>query len=233
MESEMKKLCLLVVALAATFTAFAGGRKAISILGDSYSTYQGYMSCDSNRLWYWDKPNVKYINTDVDDVRQTWWHLLISSNPDYRLCLNNSFSGATICHTGYRKENYSNRSFENRCTALGCPDIILICGGTNDSWADSPIGEYKYEDWTPEDLFFFRPAMASMLNKIRLHYPNVEVYFILNSELKPEINESVDVVCAHYGVPVIKMHAIDKSHGHPNRAGMKAFADQVRAVIEK
>ena len=77
--------------------ACAGGRKAISILGDSYSTYQGYMATDSNIVWYFDKPNVKYINTDVDDVRQTWWHLLISGNPEYRLDLNNSFSGSTIC----------------------------------------------------------------------------------------------------------------------------------------
>ena len=49
----------------------------------------------------------------------------------------NSYSGSTICNTGYRDEDYSDRSFINRTTLLGNPDIILICGGTNDSWANA------------------------------------------------------------------------------------------------
>ena len=66
-----------------------------------------------------------------------------------------------------------------------------------------------------------------------MHYPNVKVYFILNSELKEEINESVDTICAHYGVAVIKLHDISKKNGHPDIAGMKAFADQVAAAIKE
>ena len=42
---------------------------------------------------------------------------------------------------------------------LGDPDIILVFGGTNDSWAGSPIGEYVWADWTDEQLYSFRPAM--------------------------------------------------------------------------
>lgn len=63
--------------------------------------------------------------TDMVSVRNTWWHQFIKEN-NYRLCVNNSFSGATICHTGYRSEDYSDRSFITRMKALGCPDIIFI-----------------------------------------------------------------------------------------------------------
>lgn len=74
---------------------------------------------------------------------------------------------------------------------LGCPDIIFIFGATNDCWAGSPLGDYKYEGWTKEDLYTFRPAMAYLLDHMIDRYPNVEIYFLLNSGLKEEFNESV------------------------------------------
>ena len=104
----MKKFCvfLLIIILCSSFN-FAQSKKAISILGDSYSTFEGYLQPDTNSIWYYTLPRHK---TDVVSVRQTWWHQLIREN-DYRLCVNNSFSGATICNTGYRKADYSDRSF--------------------------------------------------------------------------------------------------------------------------
>ena len=112
------------------------------------------------------------------------------------------------------------------------PDIILICGATNDSWAGVKMGEYQYEGWKRADLYCFRPAMAKMLSDIRQHYPNVDVYFILNSELKEVVNQSVDEVCRHYNVPVIKLKDIDKKSGHPSVKGMKSFAEQVLKVLQ-
>ena len=70
---------------------------------------------------------------------------------------------------------------------LGCPDIIFIFGATNDCWAGSPLGDYKYEGWTKEDLYTFRPAMAYLLDHMIDRYPNVEIYFLLNSGLKEEL----------------------------------------------
>ena len=109
----------------------------VSILGDSYSTFEGYLTPDTNAVWYWDK---EWDCTDVRTVRQTWWHQLLMDT-GMKLCVNNSFSGATICYTGYDKVDYSDRSFCTRLTNLGSPDIILIFGATNDEWAHSPIGD--------------------------------------------------------------------------------------------
>jgi hypothetical protein len=155
----------------------------------------------------------------------------------WRLCVNNSYSGATISSTGYiepgttEHADYTSRQFLTRAPYLGCPDIIFIFGATNDSWAGSPIGEYQYADWTTDDLRAFRPGMACLMERIAEYYPNVKVYFILNSELKEEINESVRVICAHYGVPVIELHDIDKISGHPSVAGMKQICQQVKDFI--
>ena len=220
-------LCLLGL------SAWAQSSKSVSILGDSYSTFQGFVQPDSNWVWYFDP--AKTMNTDVASVRETWWHQFIKKN-GYRLCVNNSFSGATICHSGYKRGNpdysdFSDRSFVARMGNLGCPDIIFIFGGTNDAWAGSPIGEYQYEGWTKENLYSFRPAMAKMLSFMIDRYPNVEIYFILNDGLQEEINESVKTVCEHYQVPCIVLKEIDKSNGHPTVKGMTQICEQIEAFI--
>ena len=103
----MRKSCvfLLIITLCSSLS-FAQSKKSVSILGDSYSTFEGYLQPDTNSIWYYTIPRHK---TDVVSVRQTWWHQFIKEN-DYRLCVNNSFSGATICNTGYRQADYSDRS---------------------------------------------------------------------------------------------------------------------------
>lgn len=230
----MKNLILLmVVGMLGCFTAKAQSSKSISILGDSYSTFQGYLQPDTNAVWYWD--NVEAMNTDVRHVRETWWHQFIKKN-GYRLCINNSFSGSTICYSGYKTvgpdfTDYSDRAFVTRLDKLGCPDIIFVFGGTNDSWAGSPIGEYKYSGWTREDLFSFRPAMACMLEKMIDHYPNVKIYFLLNDDLRDEIDESVKTICSHYEADLIELVDIHKINGHPSVKGMRQICEQIEAYI--
>ena len=129
--------------------------------------------------------------------------------------------------------DYSNRSFVNRTNTLGNPDIILICGGTNDSWAGSPIGDYVYGNWTTEQLYYFRPAMAKMLYDLRGNYPTARLLFILNSELRESINESVHTICKHYDVECLDLKDIEKQAGHPSVKGMTAFAQQVAKALEK
>ncbi len=206
----------------------AGNGKSVSILGDSYSTFDGYVTPSNNLVWY-DRTPVPG-KTDVGKVTQTWWHKFVKDN-GYKLCENNSYSGSTICNTGYHDDDYSDRSFISRVGNLGCPDVILIFGGTNDSWAGSPVGEYKYDNWSRYDLYSFRPAMAYMLSEISDRYPNVEVYVILNDDLKDDIDNSVKEVCRHYGVDCIELKEIDKMSGHPTIKGMTQIADQVAAYI--
>lgn len=223
----MKKLLVILLSIA-TISVWGQVKPTVSVLGDSYSTFEGFIP-EGNETWYM---SATLNRTDVDRVEQTWWWQVIKEG-GYKLGINNSWSGATVCNTGYNDKDYTHESFVTRSLNLGCPDIILICGATNDSWAGVALGNYQYDKWRRGDLFFFRPAMAKMLDNIRLHYPNAEVYFILNTELKPEINESVDQICGHYGVPVIKLHNIDKVNGHPTIKGMKDMASQVLKTIRK
>ena len=224
----MKKITLTILAVLMAGIAVAQ-TKAVSILGDSYSTYEDFVTPATNELWYYAKNSEQ--KTDVKDVRQTWWHQLIKEN-GWRLAVNNSYSGATISYTGYDGNDYSPRSFNTRMDNLGQPDIIFIFGATNDSWAGSPIGDFKYEDIKKADLYEFRPALAHMLRWMTDRYVNTEIYFILNTELKEEINTSVKTICEHYGVPVVTLTEVDKISGHPSVKGMRQIADQVNSFLK-
>lgn len=206
-----------------------GWKPSVSILGDSYSTFEGYLEPDTNAVWYFAVPDT--TRTDVSDVKQTWWHRFLTDN-GLRLCKNNSFSGATICYTGYRKEDYSNRSFLNRATELGNPDMILIFGGTNDSWAKSPVGEYNFGKKSEGEFKAVRPALDEMLDRIEGRYPNVPVYFIVNCGLSPEVTESIHYLCERHGVPALQLENIDIKRGHPTVKGMEQIAEQLTAFLE-
>lgn len=109
----------------------------------------------------------------------------------------------------------------------------LYFGATNDCWAGSPLGDYKYEGWTKEDLYTFRPAMAYLLDHMIDRYPNVEIYFLLNSGLKEEFNESVRAICNHYNIDCIELHDIDKKSGHPSIKGMEQISEQIKMFMRK
>lgn len=209
----------------------------VSILGDSYSTFEGWLSPSINAIWYFNEGSSRGSqDNDVKKVEQTWWYQVIK-DMGYKLEKNNSYSGATICFTGYRDmkgihQDYSDRSFIVRASNLGQPDIILVCGCTNDSWCDAPIGEYKWKKWTNEDLYSFRPAMAKMCSELKALYPEARILFMLNSELKDEINDSVHAICKHYHIECLDLQNIEKQSGHPSQAGMTAIAKQVEARLK-
>lgn len=200
----------------------------VSILGDSYSTFEDFMTPSTNELWYYACNDT--VKTDVNSVEQTWWWQVIKGN-GYKLEVNNSYSGATIGYHGYNNNDYTERSFLRRMYNIGSPDIILVFGATNDSWAKEEVGEYKYGGWKWGDFYTFRPAMAYMVNWIKLHHPNVPTYYIINTDMREEIVTSMIEICNHYAVPYIQLKDIDKNYGHPTVKGMKAIAEQVSKVL--
>lgn len=220
----------IIIALVGVLAVSAQAKPSVSILGDSYSTFEGWLTPDTNLVWYTVPADAR--RTDVKSVSDTWWHQVMERK-GWRLEVNNSYSGSTVCNTGYRGEDYTHESFVTRMAALGAPDVILVFGATNDSWAGVPLGEFKYEGITRADLYSFRPAMAYMLASLKERYPRAELYFICNDGLKESITQSVGEVCRHYGVPLIQLKGIDKKSGHPSVKGMRQIADQVCAAIGK
>ena len=226
-----KSLLTLVLLLACAMGGHAQGKPSVAIFGDSYSTYEGWLTPDTMETWYFNRHDDPK-RTDVDNVRQTWWWQVVQ-RMDWKLEVNNSWSGATICNTGYGDADYTHRSFMTRHASLGSPDVILLFGATNDSWCGAPLGDYKYEGWQRADLYCFRPALAWLLEHLQDRYPTADLYFIQNCDLKESITSSIGEICRHYGVPVIALSGIDKTAGHPNVKGMLQIADQVTEALRK
>lgn len=213
--------------------------KNVYILGDSYSTFEGFIP-EGNSPWYhkvYENPDQV---TDVFSAMDTWWWLL-SKDLGANIALNDSWSGSTVSYYAYDGRDCSGDSSfiyrfekalkENFFESAGV-DTAIIFGGTNDSWTGGPIGELQYSDYKKEDLFAFLPALCYLFE--RLCETNVKnKIFVLNTELKPELNEGVITACKHYGITLVRPEYIDKLSGHPSKLGMKNIKDAILNTCKK
>ena len=110
---------------------------------------------------------------------------------------------------------------------------IFVFGGTNDSWADAPLGEEQYEDFHHEDLFCVLPAICYFMGELRRNHPTARVVFIANCDIKPEIVEGMQKAAARLGADCIVLHGIDKECGHPTVRGMAQICEQVLAGLRE
>ena len=209
-----------------------------SVMGDSYSTFKGYMVNGAYPPWYPDSGDATSSGNDVKSVEDTWWYMF-ADRCKCRMLENSSYSGSCIGYYGYSgKDSAKASSFIARENTITTPELILVFGGTNDVWAardqdrlDVFLGDYKYSDWTDDDLNTFRPALARLLSDLKHKHIGSQIVFMLNTEIDAA-DESVKTVCGHYGVPVLELQGVGKTGGHPNKSGMKAICDQLVSLVE-
>lgn len=210
--------------------------KNIMIFGDSYSTFEGYIPEGYACHYYLDARN----DTDVVQVSQTWWHQL-AAELGLNLVQNNSWSGSTISYTGYNNTDCSQTSsFICRLNKLigedffgkNAVDTVFVFGGTNDNWANVPLGELQYDHFEHEDLFSVLPAISFFFKTLKAALPEAKIYCLVNTELKPEIAEGFHQVCDHYGIVEIAFEHIDKRSGHPTIQGMKDIKNKIKEAIQ-
>ena len=195
------------------------------IFGDSYSTFLGEIAegCES---WYIGEP---WKTNDVATFEQTWVYKLLNST-DAKMVLNSSWSGSTMCHTGYENMDWSEiKSFCARLRNLvnegffekNKLDTVFLFGGLNDSAANSPLGEINYGKKTEQDLFCVKPAVCYLVETLKENCKGARIISIVDSAVKPEIKECINEVSNHYGIEVFNLPEIGKKEGHPDIEGMK------------
>lgn len=204
----------------------------VMIFGDSYSTFEGYIPEGYEIYYYKDGRS----NGEVKTVEETWWHRVLSEAGG-TLVKNDSYSGSAMCLSGYggvessrhsafvtRFDRYRDSGFfeSNRI------DTFFIFGGTNDTGAEAPIGEEKYQGFTDGDLACVRPAIAYLASEIKRIMPEARVYFLANDEyFRDDIREALVVTARRFGYDAILPTGIEKAGGHPTSAGMAEIARQV------
>ncbi len=142
--------------------------KYASFLGDSITTYQGYI------------PNgydTYYTASNLASVDDTWWKKVIDAT-GMNLCVNESYSGTRVAVTSWLGD-YAG-CLPKRCmnlhTAEHIPDKIFVAIGCNDFNNEIEIGEYSASKGLNFDNTKFTDAYAQMLYYITTKYPMAKVY---------------------------------------------------------
>ena len=194
-----------------------------SVLGDSYSTFQGYVSPSTNDVWY------PHEMLDVTEPYQMWWWMVADST-GWQLERNNSFSGSFVCNMDFL-DYFGPHSFLRRMDDLGNPDVIFVFGGANDAIYDAPLGEFVFDDWTEEQLLTFRPAAACLLSGLKDRYPKARLLLLVDLSLEDAIVASLHRIASHYQVECVDLYDIDKIWNHPTVMGQSEIAMQVLEAL--
>lgn len=204
------------------------------LIGDSYSTFEGAIP-EGYDSWYFKAPGK---NTDVFKKEQTWWYRLFDGK-DNILIRNESYSGTTICNS-VRPQYSVDTSFINRFDKLindgffekNIIDTVLIFGGTNDSYIDSPVGENQFDNFNEEDLLKVLPACGYLAKRVSFAAPDARICWLINTELKDEIVDGIIRNAEHFNQDYIRFTKIDKLSGHPSVKGMLDILNAVKEHFE-
>ena len=238
-------------------TSFQG--KVISILGDSISTFEGWIPVsDGHNLTH----RKRYPQSDLlTDVKLTWWHKLIT-NLGAKLGINDSWAGSRVHNSATSNSGDFGpdacMASITRITNLGAngtPDIILFYGGTNDVGGKVTPGEFdSTENHTTVDLTSktwstFADAYKTAIMRLQYYYPDTKIicllpmwttsyYTVANMDKYGEIVKSI---CDYFGVPVIDLRACGinwRNKGytlgdgiHPTAAGMDLMEKYIRRQL--
>lgn len=227
--------------------------RTVSFLGDSITTYAGYIP-DGNSASYTG------TNWGVNHVYQTWWHRVMN-RCGLALNTNNSWGGAKVSGTAASAGTIRATQLDNGSD----PDIIIVYLGTNDFNGNVPLGEYNGRS-VPVSTNTFREAYALMLKNILTRYHKAKVYVMTITACQrttdeinaPEINgagvgiweynRAIREIADMYHVEVIENASCQinnynasenfgdlvSSTGaflHPNKTGFKKIADKVIKTV--
>ena len=208
----------------------------IGFLGDSITTYKGYIPNGYDYFYY----------DTLYNVSQTWWKMT-QEELGCRLGINNSYSGTCVL----KKYGNGSNSGETIARLEKClrydqivPDILVVYMGMNDCLVD------------PKDVTVseFRTSYENMINNIYMLYPNVklfvctlgfDVYYQNKSNLedhltqKEEFNKVITEIANEKNIPLIDFANAYHSQDylldtvHPNNLGMIELSKLAVEAIKK
>lgn len=227
--------------LVGTFRKSIYEGKTLSILGDSISTFAGYIP-SGNATWY--------PNGTVTNVTDTWWYKVMDAL-GMTLNVNNSWSGSRVTTTN----GSESAGCMTRCQNLGTnPDVIIVYMGINDFNTGVTLGTYAGKTAVPSTTTTFLEAYGIMLDKIMTAYPNSEIFVCtLPADERngatgfPEINgnnvalgtfnEGIETLAHTFGAKLLRLDSCgifyqnisiyEQDSLHPNKFGHSLMANYV------
>ena len=227
----------------------------ISILGDSISTFEGYIPTDDG-VNLDHRAKYPYAGL-VLSVNKTWWMQLILQL-DANLGVNDSWAGSTVSNSidgnqGDWGEDAAMASLTRiqNLGSNGTPDVILFYGGTNDMGLDVPRG-FFVEETAPMEVDLdatkwdsFADAYTAAIMRLQYFYPEAKILALLptytedyysDAELN-YYNQVMMAICDHYGVQWIDLRdcGLTTEHLpdgiHPDEEGMDLITAMVQEIM--
>lgn len=192
--------------------------KKISILGDSISTFEGYIP-NNYKSFY----PASY--GDVRSIFDTWWMQVINGL-GAQLFINNAYGGSTVCN--FDKFSTSN---DNRLQTLSIngkvSDVLLIFMGTNDC-SSKYVNSISFEE-----------AYKTMLHKLQKISPGTEIILInlpmsklYSVDSQYQLNQIIRKCANEFKYKLVDISGLDLrlkliDSAHPKLIGMKALSKAI------
>lgn len=181
--------------------------KKVSFLGDSMTTYQGYIPSGYATL---------YPKYGVDTVQKTWWNQFLD-NTGATLLNNNAYSGSRVSSGG-------NGSLQTRLNVIDTEtDLCLIFMGTNDLGNAVSFGEFDPTK-TTFNTSEFTDALCNSIVTLQTNYPMTKFVWVTplkrftsvsNNTQYNNAGQTVDTytkriieVCNYYGVEYLDIRGL-------------------------
>lgn len=225
--------------------------KVISIMGDSISTFAGYIPVadgfNMEHLARYPQDNL------LTDLNETWW-MQVVAELDAKLGINDSWRGATLSGgapvtTGTTGENaaMSNLTRIQNLGSNGTPDVILLYGGTNDLAHVSKVGRFDPAnaptevDLTTKKWDNLADGFLHTILRMRHYYPDAVIVAMLptytasyySDEKLAQGNAVMAAICEHYGIAYVDLRESGVTAGHlpdgihPGKEGMDLITEAV------
>ncbi|EEK75207.1 Carboxyl esterase family II protein [Bacillus mycoides] len=211
-----------------------------SIIGDSISTYQGYVP-EGNAV------NGNYMEAYRPPYR-CWWYGLTHNL--FNLVVNESWGGRRVTKT----RNDDNASWAlHRVASLEKdgikPDVVFVELGMNDLLGNIAIGNYDGVI-DPNDDLTFANCYARLVDGIQKAYPETRIYCLTIPFAKgktyldhKKYNDAIKMIADQYYATVIDVTNIGVNESnyakytfdgvHPNDAGMNLITGRVYNTVRE
>lgn len=231
----------------------------LSILGDSISTFDGWIPAECVVFFPFDG--------NVTNVSQTWWMQLLKDTR-MELCSNSSSSGSTCVGDSFSIDDPKYGCGGYRISSLAgkqgiMPDIIIVYMGTNDVLMGIPLGDNDGTKLVEEGVIEnFSDAYCLILDKLASEYPVAEIYCctllpmgdwgvdepfvnftngigLTSEDYSKQIqtiaeNKGVSVIdLYHCGIEIDNLDVMTSDGVHPTPEGMKCVEQAVLSAVEE
>jgi len=225
----------------------------VSLIGDSISTFDGYINTDGN-IPYYPREEASRTTADLEVVKveQTyWWQLINNYMSNAALEKNDSWSGT--CVGGYDATSFVARYSKDR---IGSPDLVILHGGSNDLAKgthylvkDVLISEDDLVHPTAEELqavfdkadsdyttlseSLFIESYVKLMLKIKADCPDVEFLLILGDRISISEQKAIIAIANRYGAHYVDFLALGRNclekqaYVHPSIKGMAAMSKYI------